>query len=75
MRIQNAKPAFGGRHKTPDWYEQVNSVIRVLREHSTLRVIANHLNAQLFTTPSGLEWNRERLAAYLKTSNINSTNE
>ncbi|WP_156885829.1 recombinase family protein [Massilia niastensis] len=70
MRIENARPEFGGRLKSPEYYEQVNSVIRVLREHSTLRVISNHLNAQLFKTPSGKEWNRERLSAYLKSNDI-----
>jgi hypothetical protein len=74
MQIRNASPAFGGRLKTPEFYQEVNSVIRVLRDHSTLRVISNHLNAQKFTTPSGKEWNRVRLSAYLKTNDINATN-
>lgn len=75
MRIENAKPAFGGRLKTPDFYRDLNSVIRVLRDHSTLRVICDHLNAQLFTTPRGLSWTRDRLSAYLKQNDINATNE
>lgn len=73
MVIQNNKPQFGGRRKTPDWYLQVNSVIRTLREYSTLRTICVHLNAQNFTTPSGLPWTRDRLSAYLKTNDINKT--
>lgn len=75
MRVENAKPAFGGRLKTPDWYASLNSVIRVLRDHSTLRTICQHLNANHFTTPSGLPWTRDRLSAYLKGNDINSTNE
>lgn len=74
MLIQNAVPAFGGRLKTDDYYSQVNSIVRVLRGYSTLRTIADALNAQLFTTPSGREWNRDRLASYLKTNDINATN-
>jgi hypothetical protein len=75
MLIRNASPAFGGRLKSPDYYEQVNSIIRVLRGHSTLRVIAQHLNEQLFTTPSGKPWDRSRVSAYLKANDINETNE
>lgn len=71
MRIENARPAFGGRLKTPDFYRDLNSVIRVLRDHSTLRTICNHLNANHFTTPTGLEWTRDRLSAYLKANDIN----
>jgi hypothetical protein len=33
------------------------------------------LNANHFTTPSGLPWTRDRLSAYLKGNDINSTNE
>jgi hypothetical protein len=75
MEIRNSKPAFGGRLKTPDYYENLNSILRVLREHSTLRTIARTLNEQLLTTPSGKPWNRSRVSAYLKANDINSTNE
>jgi hypothetical protein len=75
MQIRNEKPAFGGRLKTPEYYRELNSVIRVLRDHSTLRTIASHLNAQRFTTPSGMDWDRVRLSAYLKTNDINATND
>lgn len=75
MRIENARPKFGGRLKTQDYYRDLNSVVRVLRDHSTLRVICDHLNAQLFTTPTGLRWTRDRLSAYLKANDINTTKE
>jgi hypothetical protein len=52
---------------TDDYYVAVNSIVSVLREHSTLAVISDHLNAQKFKTPSGLDWNRDRLSSYLKT--------
>jgi len=70
MAIQNALPAFGGRLKTDEYYLQVNQIINVLRGHSTLRVIAQHLNDQHFTTPSGRAWNRMRLSSYLKTNDL-----
>lgn len=73
MRIQNAKPAFGGRRKTPEFYESVNSICRTLREYSTLRTICRHLNEQNFTTPAGLPWTRDRLSAYLRQNDINET--
>jgi hypothetical protein len=71
MVIQNAAPAFGGRLKSPDFYREVNSILRVLRGHSTLRVMAHHLNEQGFTTPSGMRWDRSRVSAYLKQNDIN----
>ncbi|GAB3374270.1 hypothetical protein GCM10027317_13910 [Massilia agri] len=74
MRVENARPQFGGRLKSPEYYEQVNSICRVLREYSTLRTIADALNSQHFTTPAGMEWNRHRLSAYLKTNDINKGN-
>ena len=70
MLIQNAVPKFGGRKKPDEYYMQVNSIIRVLRGYSTLRTIADALNAQQFKTPSDKEWNRDRLASYLKTNKI-----
>lgn len=71
MVIQNRRPAFGGKLKTDDYYTQVNAIIAVLRDHSTLRVIASHLTAQGFTTPTGLSWSRNRLATYLKQNKTN----
>lgn len=71
MVIQNAAPGFGSKLKTPEYYSQVQDIIAVLRGHSTLRVIASHLNAQNFTTPSGLAWSRDRLATFLKQNKTN----
>lgn len=75
MEIRNAPPVFGGRLKTPEYYEQVNSILRVLRGHSTLRTIAQALNQQLFTTPTGKPWDRSRVSSYLKSNDIDATNK
>lgn len=61
-------PAFGGRLRTPEFYAQTNSIIRTLRGKATLKVLAQHLNNQQFTTPTGREWTKDRLAAYLKST-------
>jgi hypothetical protein len=71
MLIQTRRPEFGGRRKTDDYYSTVLSIIAVLRPHSTLRVICDHLNNQNFTTPGNLPWNRERLSSFLKTHETN----
>jgi len=74
MAIANAKPQFGGRRKTSDYYKAVNAIIAVLREHSTLKTIAEHLTAQNFRTPTDKPWTRDRLATYLQTNKINPAN-
>jgi hypothetical protein len=66
MSSFKAAPGFGSKHNLPHFYTTVNSVIAVLRPASSLRLIANHLNAHGFRTPSGLEWNRDRVATYIR---------
>lgn len=64
------RPSFGGRLRTQTYYEGVNSIIHNMRPLATLRTIAKHLNTAQFLTPSGLQWNRERLANYLRSTAI-----
>lgn len=70
MDIKNAfsVPTFGGRLRTPEFYTQLNGVIRTLRGKATLKTLAQHLNNQQFTTPTGRDWTKDRLAAYLKST-------
>lgn len=69
MVLNNAAyPAYGGRLRTPEFYEQLNRVINILRGRVTLATVAQHLQAQKFQTPSGKEWTKDRLAAYLKSN-------
>ena len=63
-----AKPAYGSKLRTAEFYQIVNSVINVLRPVATLQTIARHLNAQGLQTPSGLSWNKGRLTNYLQSS-------
>jgi hypothetical protein len=73
MSTLNAVPAFGGKRKLPQWYAAIDGIINVLRPHSTLNRICEHLTAQGFATATDLPWNKVRLAAYLKASKIKST--
>jgi hypothetical protein len=66
MSSFKAAPAFGGKHNTQHYYTCINSILAVLRPASSLRVIGNHLNTHGFKTPSGLEWNRDRVATYIR---------
>lgn len=70
MSILIVKPTFGGRLNTPQYYSSVDSICRMLRPAATLRTIANHLNAAGFKTPSGLIWDRQRVANYLRNKSI-----
>jgi len=72
MPVVPAVPAFGKPLNVPAFYEAVNSIIRALRPHSTLRSIANRLNEQGFKTPSGMDWTRMHVANYLRNRNINT---
>jgi hypothetical protein len=70
MHALQAKPAFGGKKKTNQYYEACNGIINVLRSTSTLRTIAQHLNSAGFRTPSDLIWDRQRVATYLRSTAI-----
>lgn len=61
-----ARPAFGGRLKTAEYYAGINSIISVMRGVATMRTMANHLTAAGFLTPTDLPWNRARLNNYLR---------
>lgn len=65
-----ATPQFGGKLNTAAYYDSINSIIKVMRPMATLRTVASHLNTAQFLTPSGLTWNRERLANYLRSTAI-----
>jgi hypothetical protein len=66
MSTLQATPSFGGRLNNQSYYDAVSGIIRVLRPASSLRIIANHLNKAQFLTPSGLPWNRDRVANFLR---------
>jgi hypothetical protein len=66
MSTQIVKPSFGGRLKAPDYYESIDSILKLLRPVASLRVMAQHLANAGFTSPSGLPWTRERVAYYLR---------
>ena len=68
MDITDGPPAFGAKLRPASYYEQVSNICRILRKQASLRVIAQHLNNQQFTTPTGLIWTRERVADYLKST-------
>lgn len=68
MSVLPVTPTFGGKHQAADFYAAVHAVIAAMRSHSTLRTIANELNARGYATPSGLEWNRSRLANFIFTT-------
>lgn len=66
MAFQNAIPTFGVPLKDPDYYTVCDSVCNTLRPYSTLRTVANHLNAMGLRTPTGREWHRLHVANYIR---------
>jgi len=63
-----ATPGFGTPKQLPDYYQQVSAIVSVLKPYSTLRTIADHLNAQGFQTPMGKRWNRQAVANFIRSS-------
>lgn len=68
-------PAFGGRLNNDAYYANVSSIIALLRPMSSLRIIAEHLTRSGFRTPAGLEFNRDRVANFIKNNSIQISKE
>jgi hypothetical protein len=64
----SVKPTFGGRVRASDYYDQIVAFITPLRETLTLRAICAALNTAGLTTPSGLPWNKVRLANFIRSA-------
>jgi len=62
----SVKPTFGGCLRPHAYYIQINALVCALRETSTLNAICAALNTAGLTTPSGLSWNKVRLANFLR---------
>ena len=61
-------PKFGGKRFTNDYYVDVANIVKLLKPTATLATIATALNEASFTTPSGKEWNRKRVSAFLRSA-------
>lgn len=61
-------PIFGGKLRDSRYYDAVSHIIRILRTQASLRLIAEHLNREGFTTPSRLNWTKGRVAEYIKST-------
>lgn len=70
MDAYKAPPGFAAKLRTPEYYEAVTTTIKLHRRTVTLREVAARLNAKNLTTPSGLIWNRQRLACFIRNSKI-----
>ena len=61
-------PVFGAKLRDSGYYAHVSQIIQTLRTKCSLRIIANHLASQGFTTPSRLPWTKARVAEYIKST-------
>jgi hypothetical protein len=66
MPSTHSIPQFGRPLRSPDYYELVDGLINALRPHSSLRAVANHLQAAGLRTPSNLNWTRMRVMQYIR---------
>lgn len=66
-----AKPTFGGRQMSQAYYQKVNHIIETTRKlNLPLSTIALMLNAVELRTPRGHEWDRTRLSAYIRHTEV-----
>lgn len=65
-----SRPGFGQRLMQPSYYEKVDTICRALKPMGTLREIASHLAQAGLKTPAGRDWDRQRVAAYLRHRSI-----
>ena len=70
----NAIPGFGTPKNLPQYYELISAQISVLRPYSTLRTISDHLNAQGFRAPSGMKFNKQAVANFMRSPHFKQTN-
>lgn len=65
------KPLFGGRLKADEYYLKVRGIIDACRKsNQPLSAIASILNAAGLQTPRNLDWNRVRVFAFIRNTNI-----
>ena len=70
MHATNARPAFGGKLKLPDYYVRTRAFIESLRPTTTLRGIAGLLNKNGYRTPKDLPWDRQGVANFIRNSSV-----
>lgn len=64
------KPGFGAKLRTDSYYQTIAGILRTLRPLATRKVMADKLNSEGLTTPSGKPWDGLKIAAYLRTHKI-----
>lgn len=65
-------PRFGGKLRTESYFQTVNGILRTLLPLATRQVLADKLNAEGITTPSGKSWDKSRVSAYLRHNSISN---
>jgi len=70
MHDQRATPGFHAKLRTPEYYETVITTIKQHRRQVTLREVAAKLNAKSLTTPTGLIWDRQKLASFIRNNKV-----
>jgi hypothetical protein len=73
LTYKSKAPIFGGKLRDSAYYELISRTIQVLRDKASLRIIADHLNRNQLTTPSGLPWSRARVSEYIKSTAYKGT--
>lgn len=70
MLNQEARPQFGAHKMQPAYYSQVAAFAQSLRPTKTLRQIAEMLNAAGYRSPTGLPFDRQRVANFMRSRSV-----
>jgi hypothetical protein len=70
-----AIPGFGSPKQTPEYYELISAQISVLRPYSTLKTISDHLNSAGFRAPSGMKFNKQAVANFMRSPHFKQSNK
>jgi hypothetical protein len=77
MLLHKAIPLFGQKLRPSSYYETITATVSTLRPYSSLKTVADQMNAMGLTTPKGLPWSKIAVANYIRTNALplNPTNE
>jgi hypothetical protein len=67
------KPGFGTPLQAPSYYEKVSEIVSSLRPYSSLSTIARHLTALGYRTPTGMEFDKQNVANFIRSRQYKPT--
>lgn len=70
MLNPQARPAFASKKMQPAYYAQITAYVQSLQPTKTLRQIADLLNQAGYRSPTGLPFDRQRVANIMRSRSV-----